>query len=327
MPVKYGSVRETRPEQQLGQRRRTTDDVAADVVRVVGRHLGRRAHRRADDPLPEAGGESFDLRGDRLRSIARVAVRHVRVGPQRVDVARPTASGRRGTAGRRARTVARASFPRCTAFSLATISSAPPPRWTVPASRADAAVQGTSPIDGEVDLERCRGRGGSGGRSERPGSGSRSPRMSAAIDGDTSSISTSLRREVGRPNVTRTPVSIVPPWRSMSATNASAIDCEPPLRHHPALGVAGGDQHRARRRSSSAGRGGRTRARRCRPRAPWPASVLHVRLTAVAGSSAPAPKRANVNGWRGTRSDRLRGVGEQVVEVRRSAGSNTRRQR
>ena len=73
-------------------------------------------------------------------------------------------------------------------------------------------------------------------------SGSRSPRMSAAIDGDTSSITTSLG---GRSSteVTRTPVSILPPWRSMSAANALGDRLRAAFRHHPSLGVRGDDQH------------------------------------------------------------------------------------
>ena len=79
--------RESRSEQELGQRGCAADDVTTDIVRVVHRHLRRRAHRHADDPLAEAGGESLDLGDHRLGGIAGVGVRHVGVRPQRVDVA------------------------------------------------------------------------------------------------------------------------------------------------------------------------------------------------------------------------------------------------
>ena len=126
----------------------------------------------------------------------------------------------------------------------------------MPAWRAAGAVHGTSPSIAKSTLNApgpCRNR-----RYERATrSGSRSPRMSAAIDGDTSSINTSLG---GRSSaeVTRTPVSIVPPCRSMTATRASAIACDPPSATTQPVGVAGGDQHqpdRAGHRPVEAGEG------------------------------------------------------------------------
>ena len=146
--------------------------------------------------------------------------------------------------------------------------------------------------------------------------GSRSPRMSAAIDGDTSSISTSLggrsvdrRARARRSRSCRRGGRCRPPARRRSPASRPP---RPPIpRRAPRRSAS------ARRRWSSAGRGGRRRARRCRPTAPWPASVCHVRANVVAGSIAAAPKRASVNGCRGTPQDRLRRVGEQVVEVRR----------
>ena len=145
-PVKYGSSGEPWPEQQLAQRRRPADDVATDVVRVGHGHLGRRAHRSADDPLAEAGGEPFDLGDDRLRRVARVAVRHMGVASTTGSRRRPSGPGRRGTAGRRARTVAPASCRDATACSLASdLGGGAAQVDGAGAGGPPAAVHGTSP--------------------------------------------------------------------------------------------------------------------------------------------------------------------------------------
>ena len=148
--------------------------------------------------------------------------------------------------------------------------------------------------------------------------------MSAAIDGDTSSISTSYAGSWST-ELTRTPVSIVPPWRSMSATNASAIDCEPPCATTQPLAWQA-----AISMSPTAlviGRSRRENACAAMPaQSALVSSVLHVRATAVAGTSAPAPKRTNVNGWRGTRSAGCEASANRSSKC--SVGwSNTRRQR
>ncbi len=123
--------------------------------------------------------------------------------------------------------------------------------------------------------------------------------MLAAIDGGTSSIKTSLG---GRSSaeVTCTPISILPPWRSMSALRASAIACEPPsattqprawaaaISIRPTALVMGW----SRRENACA-------ATPAQSALAW--SVFHTRATMVAGGIAPAPKRANVKGCRGTR--------------------------
>jgi hypothetical protein len=51
--------------------------------------------------------------------------------------------------------------------------------------------------------------------------------MSAAADGDTSSMTTSACGSSSTAR-TRRPVSIRPPWATMSAASASAIACDPP---------------------------------------------------------------------------------------------------
>src|SRR5882757_9426440 len=76
-----------RAEHQLADVLGAGHDVAADVVRVVGGHLLGRAHRLADDPLPEPGGEPLELGDDRLGGVPGVAVRDVRVRVDRVDIA------------------------------------------------------------------------------------------------------------------------------------------------------------------------------------------------------------------------------------------------
>src|SRR5512143_2353822 len=68
-------------EQRLHQRRCTADDVAPDVVRVVDGHLGGGPHGSADDAFAEPGSEALDLADDRVRRVARVPGRDVRVGP------------------------------------------------------------------------------------------------------------------------------------------------------------------------------------------------------------------------------------------------------
>ena len=61
IPVKYGSRANSGAEEELGRGGSAADDVAADEVGVVGRHLGRRSHRRADDAVAESWREPFDL--------------------------------------------------------------------------------------------------------------------------------------------------------------------------------------------------------------------------------------------------------------------------
>ena len=87
MPVEYGSTANRGRNSSWVSEEGAADDVTTDVVRVVHRHLRRRAHRHADDPLVEAGGESFDLGDDGLGGIAGEAMRNVGIGPQRMDVA------------------------------------------------------------------------------------------------------------------------------------------------------------------------------------------------------------------------------------------------
>ena len=124
--------------------------------------------------------------------------------------------------------------------------------------------------------------------------------MSAAIDGDTSSITTSLRREVVD-EVTRTPgldpcrrgVRCRPPARRRSPANRPRATTHPlawqaTISISPTALVIG----RSRREKACAATPAQS-ARAC--------SVRHVRASAVAGSIAPAPKRASVSGWRGTR--------------------------
>ena len=139
--------------------------------------------------------------------------------------------------------------------------------------------------------------------------------MSAAIDGDTSSISTSLG---GRSSaeVTRTPVSILPPWRARSAAKAEAIACEPPSRHHPSLGVRGDDQHqpdRAGHRPIEPGEGMRGHA------GPQRLGLLRLPLPGQGGRRQHRRGTETSQRQRVSRDpkDRLRSVGEQGVEVRR----------
>ena len=73
----------------------------------------------------------------------------------------------------------------------------------------------------------------------------------------------------------------------------------------------------ARRRWSSAGRVGRRCGRRCRPRAPWPARCSTAGPSAVAGSIAADAEARQRQRMARHPQDRLRGVGEQVVEARR----------
>ena len=79
--------RDARPEHDLPEVLGARDDVAADEVGVVGGHLDRRPHRHSNHPLPEAGGEPLELGDDRLGGVTRIAVRHVRVRVDRMNVA------------------------------------------------------------------------------------------------------------------------------------------------------------------------------------------------------------------------------------------------
>src|SRR5690242_5553658 len=75
-----------RPDHDLQWRVRPGDDVATDVVGVVGGNFGGRAGRGGDDPFANAGRVPFDLADDRLLGVARVSAGHVGVAPDRVHV-------------------------------------------------------------------------------------------------------------------------------------------------------------------------------------------------------------------------------------------------
>src|SRR3954452_13082407 len=64
------------------------DDVAADEVVVARGDLGGCPRGGRHDAIAKTGRETLDLSNHRLRGIAGVAARHVRVGPDRVYVAR-----------------------------------------------------------------------------------------------------------------------------------------------------------------------------------------------------------------------------------------------
>ena len=102
----------------------------------------------------------------------------------------------------------------------------------------------------------------------------------------------------------------------MSAARASAIACDPPSATTHPLRVPGDDQHQPDRAASSDGRGDRSRVRRCRTRVPGRLGAPQPRARAAAGSTAVAPKRANVDRMSRDAQHRLRSVGEQVVEPR-----------
>src|SRR3954463_14862581 len=84
MPVAYGS--------SAARGRRTScravlapgDDVAADVVGVVGLHAGDAPDVAREDALAEAGREALDLALDRLRRVPVVRGGHVGVRVERV---------------------------------------------------------------------------------------------------------------------------------------------------------------------------------------------------------------------------------------------------
>src|SRR4029077_13883524 len=85
-----GAVRiesEARPDQDLDRGVRAGDDVATDVVGVVGLQVSGGAKGRPDDPLPEAGSEALDLPQNGLRRIPGVAAGNVCVDPEWVQVA------------------------------------------------------------------------------------------------------------------------------------------------------------------------------------------------------------------------------------------------
>ena len=85
MPGAVGVEGHSGSGEQLQARVGAGDDVAADVVRVVGGERRRRPDGGGDDALAEAGGEPLDLLQDRLGGVTGVAVRHVGVDPERVD--------------------------------------------------------------------------------------------------------------------------------------------------------------------------------------------------------------------------------------------------
>ena len=72
------------PHEELKTVVRASGDVATDVVLVVGLLPGGGTHVPGEDEVAEAGGEALDLAVDLLADVARGALRHVGVGPERV---------------------------------------------------------------------------------------------------------------------------------------------------------------------------------------------------------------------------------------------------
>src|SRR6476659_10646920 len=81
-----GVERQARADHRLPRREGAGDDVAADVVGVVGGEVGGRTDVAGDDPLAQARGEAFDLVEQGIGCVAAVAVRDVGVGPDRVQI-------------------------------------------------------------------------------------------------------------------------------------------------------------------------------------------------------------------------------------------------
>src|SRR4051794_37383375 len=87
--VDPGAIRiecEAGPDHDLDRRVGPGDDVAPDVVRVVGLEIAGGADRARGDPLAETWGEALDLSHHRLGRIAGVATRDVRVDPEGMQV-------------------------------------------------------------------------------------------------------------------------------------------------------------------------------------------------------------------------------------------------
>src|SRR5205085_2763790 len=127
-----------------------TDNVAADEIGVVGSQCGRRPAGAGDHTSPETRCEPLDLIGYGLSRVARVGVRNVDVGVDRVDVA-----GRPGSAKYccPTRTNGRAGIPpRWVVRSAAATCSKVPPRCTVPARRQSSYFQGTPPCTAKSTL-------------------------------------------------------------------------------------------------------------------------------------------------------------------------------
>ena len=305
-------------------RGRAGGDVAADVVRVVRREPGRVGDVLADDPLAQPGREPLDLVEHQLGGVAGVR-RAGRARRPRPGARRPrSGSGRRGTAGRPARTGRSGSTPRSTCRSAAAISSRVPPTCTVPARRQASAVHGTPPRTARSTLcaakpYRHRGRRRS------------APAMAANAVGVVSKSVDAGRRAGRRASARGRRSRISPPSDRSRLASASVIAREPPsatgqpcrwpaaISIVPTAAVAGrfsgrhgvgraaGEQRPGR---VGRGTGGRARSRAARR----------------AGRTAPIS-----SGRRGTVQDRAHQVGREVVVPRREraehAGASARRPR
>ena len=205
--------------------------------------------------------------------------------------------------------------PRWTAFSLATISS----KLATEVDRAGLAGRSGRPrdiaLDGEVDLERSRPVTETAVGASDPG---RQP-VAEDVGGDRRRHVEHQHvawRQFGRPRSRARPVSILPPWRSMSATRASAIACEPPCATtHPLAWPA------AISISPTALVIGRSRREKA-----WAAIPAHSALASLRPPDPGQRGRRQHRAGSETRQrqrmarhsqDRLGGVGEQVVEARR----------
>ena len=170
-------------------------------------------------------------------------------------------------------------------------------------------------LDGEVDLERARA---VAEPAVRAGDAARQP-VAEDVGGD-------RRRHVEHQHVARREVGRPTSPDSRSRSCRRGVRCRPPARRRspasrlrPPPNPWRGRRRSAsaRRRSSSAGRVGRTRAPPRRPRAPWPARSSTAATDGGGRQHRPGAEARQRQRMARHPQDRLGGVGEQVVEVRR----------
>ena len=181
-------------------------------------------------------------------------------------------------------------------------------------------------LDGEVELERAGPVAVPAVGARRPGPAVGRRRCRRSAPGARSSSTTSAGRDVAGGRGPSTPVWILPPRSSSSATSASVIDCGAALGDRPSVAVPGGDEHQSDRPTTAAvqrAEGVRGDAAEQRPGLVGaPAARRHRRRAAAL---AARTGRGRI-GWRGTCTiGRMRSSARS--SKRRPAGRTVRRQR
>ena len=271
------------------------------------------------------GREALDLGDDRLGRVAGVAVGHVGVGPDRVDVAgRAARVGQVLLADEHERPL---RHPPAVDVALGGDDLLEGAGRRARSRRAGALVRPRdAALDREVDLERAGPVAVAAVAPRRPGPAAgrrrcRRPRAGARSSTTASAAGSSASERTGRP------VSIVPPCSRDDRRERVGDRLRAAAGHRPAVAVAGADQRQPDRGAERAGVSGLNACAATPPKSARACGVAQ-RARQHASPAAPprSPKRASRSGCRGTCSSGCEDVLAERVEACRRRRRTARRQ-